>query len=251
VKVIFSKLYQGLIDLIFPKLPQCPVCGKEFNHGEINLCKRCIDKINFIKEDYCLKCGKLILPNQEFCYDCQHSNHYFDQARSVGLYDSGLKEYIKLFKYSKYRTLTEPLGDLMSSYTNRFYNINDFDIITYVPVHKKRLDERGFNQAFLLAKRIGENLKIDVESLLIRNKDTIKQSKLSRKERLRNLKSKFKIKGNINIDGKRILLVDDVYTTGATVNELSRILLNNRAESIKVITLASGRDLNLKRKCNS
>ena len=248
MKAIFSKLYQGLIELIFPSLPQCPVCHREFIHGEINLCEKCITEIEFIKEDYCLKCGKLILSNQDFCYDCQHSNRHFDGSRAVGLYDNGLKEYIKLFKYSKYRMLAEPLGDLMSNYTNRFYDIDKFDIITYVPVHQNRLEERGFNQAALLAKRIGENLKIAVEDLLIRDEDTLKQSKLSRKERLKNLKSKFKIKDNINIDDKRILLVDDIYTTGATVNELSRILLDNGAISIKIITLAIGRDLDLKRK---
>jgi len=251
VKAIFAKLYQGLIDLIFPELPHCPVCGREFSHGEINLCEKCITKIEFIKEDYCLKCGKLILSSQDLCYDCQHANHYFDQSRSVGLYDSGLKEYIKLFKYSKYRTLAGPLGDLMSNYTNRFYNIKDFDIITYVPVHPNRLAERGFNQAFLLAKRIGENLKIGVECLFIRGEDTVKQSKLSRKERLKNLKNKFMIKEGVNIGGKRILLVDDIYTTGATVDELARILLDNGADSIKIITLVSGRDLSLKRDFNS
>ncbi|TDX58891.1 ComF family protein [Orenia marismortui] len=240
----------GFIELFYPGLPKCPVCQREFDHGKINLCDKCLDQIEFIKEDYCIECGKLIFSNQKICFDCKQNNHFFNKARTVSVYEDGMKEYIKLFKYNKYRNLKEPLGDLLTIYIERFYNYKNFDYITYIPVHETRLNERGFNQAYLLAKRVSINLRIPLISTLCRKEDTEKQSKLSRKERLLNLHNKFEIKLKRGLQSKKILLIDDIYTTGTTVDEASKILLTEGVEDIKIITLAAGRDFELNQEFN-
>ena len=242
---ILTQLLTELCDLIYPEFPKCPACGSEFEAVEVGLCKNCIDKIKFIYENYCDKCGKVIKKDNQLCVDCQQYKRYFTTARAVGVYDAGLKEYIKLFKYHNQRQLAESLAELMVIYIERFYNCKEFDLITYIPLHKSRLQERGFNQAFLLAQEIADYFNLEVAHLLERRKDTIKQSKLSKLARRENLQKQFKIINSKRTNNKRILLVDDIYTTGATVNQASKVLLEARAKEIKIITLATGKDLNL------
>ena len=243
--LIISRLFLELFNLFYPEFPKCSVCSKEFEADKVDLCSNCIAKINFVYENYCIKCGKVVAENEEFCVDCQQYDRFFDQARAVGIYDEGLKEYIKLFKYQNQRHLAESLAQLMVIYINRFYQVKEFDLITYIPVHSNRLEERGFNQAYLLAKEISLYFKIELKTLLSRLESTIKQSKLSKRDRINNLKDKFKVVSPKEVSNKNILIVDDIYTTGATVNQASKILLNNEANNIKIITIATGKDLNL------
>lgn len=244
MKLILSKLATALLELFYPSFPQCPSCGSEFKPQEISLCNKCITKIEFITDDFCQQCGKSIGAKERFCQECRQRRFFFAEARAVGIYEQGLKQYIKQLKYDGYQSLARPLGELLSIYTQQFYDLKEIDLITYIPVHQERMEERGFNQAYLLARELGENTNLPVKSLLARQKNTIKQSKLSRQERLENVQNKFKVEQGHLVKEQKILLVDDIYTTGATVNEASRILLNHSAHSIKVITLATGRGIN-------
>ncbi|GAB6100032.1 hypothetical protein JCM16358_19110 [Halanaerocella petrolearia] len=181
--------------------------------------------------------------SQRLCQDCKELRRFFDQARAVGVYSKQLKDSIQKLKYSKYRSLAQPLGQLLAIYARRFYDLKQFDLITYIPVHQERMEERGFNQAYLLARELGSRINLSLQSLLVRQKNTIKQSKLSRKERLDNIKNKFTIEQSDLVRNKNILIVDDIFTTGATVNAASRILLNYEAQKVKVITVATGKDI--------
>ena len=133
----------------------------------------------------------------------------------------------------------------MIIYIRRFYNPQKFDYITYIPVHKTRLEERGFNQAHLLAERIADYFNLNLAELLIREQATVRQSKLSKLARKENLKQQFKAINHTQIANSKLLLVDDIYTTGTTVNQAAKILLEKEAKEVKIITLATGRDLNL------
>ncbi|GAB6138158.1 ComF family protein [Halanaerobaculum tunisiense] len=245
--MILARLLAGLAGLLYPEFPKCPSCGQGFQPEEIDLCTSCISQIEFIKEEFCPQCGKLTRPEEELCLDCQEQKRLFSKARAVGVYDAGLEEYIKEFKYDKCRELARPLGGLLAIYTRRFYQPSEVDLITYIPVHQERLKERGFNQAYLLARELGQNLDLAVNSLLVRQQDTVKQSKLSRQERLQNVKGKFSIAQPYLVTDKQILLVDDILTTGATVNEASRILLKAEADKVQVMTLATGRSNKIRR----
>ena len=242
---ILARLLTELCDLIYPEFPKCPVCGKEFEADEVKLCAKCIAKINFVYEDYCDKCGKVVAENKELCVDCGRYERYFTTARAVGVYNEGLKEYIKLFKYHNQRQLAESLAQLMIVYIERFYDLQEFDLITYIPLHKSRLQERGFNQAYLLAKEIANYFNVPLGTLLMREQATIKQSKLSKLARKKNLEEQFKVVNAKKVRSKNILLIDDIYTTGTTVNQASKILIDSVANKVKIITLATGKDLNL------
>ncbi|MCK8827015.1 ComF family protein [Natroniella acetigena] len=238
---MLSKVYNFILELLYPAWPSCPACGREFSSSEIGFCSECIDEIEFIGDDYCIKCGKLT--ENKLCLDCREQERFFSQARAVGLYDAGLKEYIKQLKYEQRQQLARPLAGLLTRYAEYYYQINRLDLITYIPIHKERLEERGFNQAYLLAKQLASELRLPIKSLLARIVDTARQSELARQERLQNLAGKFKIENQQLVKGQRILLVDDIFTTGATVNEASKLLLEAGAKDVKVITLATGMDL--------
>ena len=223
-----------MCDLVYPSLPKCPACGNQFEPQEVELCQTCIAKINFVYENYCNKCGKVVTEDTELCVDCQQYDRYFTTARAVGVYDAGLKEYIKLFKYHNQRCLAKCLAELMIVYINSFYSSKEFDLITYIPLHKNRLQKRGFNQALLLAEEIADCFNLELGTLLMRDQSTIKQSKLSKLARLNNLKKQFKVINNNQIFDKKILLVDDIYTTGATVNQATKVLLAAKAKEEKI-----------------
>ncbi|MCK8816037.1 ComF family protein [Natroniella sulfidigena] len=237
---MLSRIYNFILDILYPAWPSCPACGREFSSSEIGLCSECIDEIEFIGADYCVKCGKLT--KNKICLDCREQERFFSQARAIGLYNKGLKEYIKQFKYDKQQQLAQPLGSLLAKYAEYYYQLNQLDLVTYIPIHKQRLEERGFNQAYLLAKQLNSELRLPIKSLLARVADTARQSELARQERLQNLAGKFRVENQQLIRGQRILLVDDIFTTGATVNEASKLLLEAGAEDVKVITLATGKD---------
>lgn len=182
---------------------------------------------------------------------CLFSDHYyFSRMASFGYYEDGIKEVIGAFKYKKHKNLAEPLGIILALYLNDKLSWNDIDCIVPIPVYNDVLQKRGFNQSALLAEVIGRELgKLVSQKMLIKISPTEDQSKLSRQERMENVKGAF-ISGN-ECKGKRILLVDDVFTTGSTVNEASRVLKEGGALSISVITLAksvlytSGQDNNI------
>jgi ComF family protein len=160
-------------------------------------------------------------------------------ARAFGVYDGSLLEAIHRFKYTGKTPLSRPLSLLARETFCQFWGEKAIDLLIPVPLHVKRLRDRGFNQALLLAKRWAklENLSLDPFALL-RTRWTEPQTSLSRNERKKNIKGAFAVKEPESVRGERLLLVDDVYTTGATVNECARVLMNAGAEFVDVLTLA-------------
>lgn len=148
-------------------------------------------------------------------------------------------EAMHLFKYAKKASLSKPLGLLTRETFFRFWDNDSVDLVVPVPLHVKRLRERGFNQAHLLIRRWAKEEGISFDGLaLFRSRWTEPQTTLSRAERQKNIKGAFSVVSPQNIKGKRILLVDDVYTTGSTVNECAKVLAKADAEFVDVLTLA-------------
>jgi len=147
-----------------------------------------------------------------------------------------LKKAINLFKFHGIKRLSEPLSA-------KIYNMDlpEVDMVMPVPLYKKRLRERGFNQSALLGKYLAKRLEVPLNlSLLVRNRDTRPQVGLSAKERKKNIRNAFEIKGEGMIRGRRVLLIDDVFTTGATARECSKVLRKAGANEVFVITLSHG-----------
>ncbi len=239
-KRMLKLLKQAIIDFLYPPVVKCVVCEKELAR-EFSLCDDCIARIDFINHRFCNKCGRVVEGEESICGSCQKDQLYFKQARAVGVYAAGLKEYIKLLKFNKQRQLVKPLARLLEATVLRFYSCKEIDLISYIPSHREKKLERGFNQAQLLAEELAKRLKLPCEKLLAKKKVGKTQSKLDREERFANVKESFAIIDKEVVEGKKILLVDDIYTTGATVNEASKLLSSNQAQEIKIVTLATGR----------
>lgn len=163
---------------------------------------------------------------------------YFSWARGILIYDDATSKAIQKFKYNMDTTYSKALGLIISSYSD----LKSFDMVIPVPLHIKRLRERGFNQSLLLARAVGKRHRITVDPFALkRTRWTVPQVNLSGKERKLNVKGAFEVQKDVK--GKRVLLVDDVYTTGATVRECSKVLKKSGAKDVCVLTLARTAEL--------
>jgi ComF family protein len=164
---------------------------------------------------------------------------YFTMARALGAYEGSLQEAIHRWKYEGKTYLTPFFAEWMEEGLNRHWGPHSLDLLIPVPLHTQRLRERGFNQALLLVKELSRRTGIPYrKTILQKKKPTIPQVNLSGTEREKGLRGAFQVIGKEELLGKSVLLVDDVYTTGATVNECSKVLLRGGAERVNVLTLA-------------
>ncbi|MGQ9456504.1 MAG: ComF family protein [Armatimonadota bacterium] len=170
--------------------------------------------------------------------------YHFDTARSVGLYEGILKEAIHVLKYRKHVALANPLGKIMADQLPKLLpanQTNQIDVIIPVPIHRSKLLDRGFNQAEELARRVSQLTRVPIETkTLVKIKITPDQVGLPREQRAENLLGAFAVTDITKVAGKKILLVDDVFTTGATLSEAAKVLRANGAYQINSYSLARG-----------
>lgn len=230
---VIHYLYSGL-DILFP--PQCAGC----KCSGYRWCPDCIKKSPKVAEIICPHCG---MPNVEknICYYCQQHPPSFKAARAWGLHVDPLRQAVHQLKYRRDIALGEILSiSLLDLIQTQNWNIN---LIVPIPLAKKRLRQRGYNQAVLLAYPLAWHLGIEYSTkALIRNRETRTQIGLTKKERRENVRNVFSPDSYI-IRGKKILLVDDVITTGATLDSASEALLRCGAEAVYAVTLARAASL--------
>lgn len=235
------KLYiEAILDIIYPEKGICFICNKidEDIKGKY-ICDDCYESISFTDKGGCEICGKRLHLNFKTCEDCLDYKRYFNKVYSPIEYKGIIKDAIYKYKYKNNAYMYKLFGRLLMNYLNDF-KLNDIDVIVPVPLHRSKLRTRGFNQAALISKYISRNLNINIENNnLIRQKKTLIQNKLNKYERIENIKDAFKVKCSEKFKDKKILLIDDIYTTGATVNECSRILLRSGAEEVNILTIAN------------
>ncbi len=230
-----------LIDLLFPR--RCPICDRPVDKIGNDICKACLPKIRYVESPYCLKCGKPLKDDaKEYCMDCINATHIFDRGRALYEYDT-VKEAIYRFKYEGRKEYATFFGRQLAKRLSKEILSWKPDAILPVPLHKDRLKERGYNQAFLLARELGRALNIPVnEEILYRKRATIPQKELNVKERQNNLKNAFKIRQN-DVKLKTIIVVDDIYTTGSTMNGIAQCLKEAGTEKIFFVSLAVGKGI--------
>lgn len=234
---------EGMVELLFPPQQQCPVCRQEDSyHGGLG--KNCLRKIALVLPPICLKCGRpkrLAAAAKETCPQCNENQYYFSEARSVGVYEGALREYLAELKYRYRPDLGQALGMLLVEWVKNHRSYQKINLIIPIPIHWQKLTARGYNQAELLAnplqKYLGIPLKCDI---IVRNKITLSQNALHKEERFANVHEAFRVVNTKPLAGKKILLIDDIFTTGATVSEASRVLMRAGALDVKVLTLAGG-----------
>ena len=233
--------------IIFPDNIYCIRCASIIDSTRpYALCDDCIRNFHWTNKKTCDKCGKLMEDDGIYilCKDCRHDSHYFKKGFTCLMYGLYEKELVLAFKYGKQGYMGEKLADMMMDRMEpEFENGLNVDIVIPVPIHKKKLRQRGFNQAELMARPLSKKwgLPLDCKTL-IRTKSTPAMSNLTPLQRRENIAGAFvieKVKEGV-VKDKSILLVDDVYTTGSTVDECSKVLLAAGAKDVYVITLAAG-----------
>lgn len=244
-KKILYEYIDTFLNFIFPRNIYCILCGKPVDRDEkYSICDECKTNLKFIEGKTCEKCGK---PISEFhmerkCHECINSSRFFTKAISCIEYDDISKKIIYDLKYNKKRYISYHIAEIMYDRLKE-EEMNCFDIIIPVPLHPTKEKNRSFNQASIIGKYLSRmtNIRIDNKAL-IRSKNTITQNMLTREQRRKNLEHAFNVVKRNDIIDKSILIIDDIYTTGATINQCSKVLIENGARSVYAVTLATGRN---------
>lgn len=224
--------------IIFP--PRCVVCEKLLFIDE-EICKECREKLPFVGNIYCMKCGKPLESERELCTDCKRRKHYFTRGVALWSYSPALKKSLYRFKYNNKQYYAQYYGKELACRYGWMIRGWGIEKIIPIPLHRKKEKQRGYNQAYLLAKELSRLTDIPVDDKIItRIRNTVPQKKLNDRERQKNIKDAFKINQNV-VKLKTILLVDDIYTTGSTFDEVARILAEAGVSRIYVISLCIGR----------
>lgn len=236
-----KRILTGLADIVFP--PQCLTCESILDpENNTPLCPDCFSTIHFIQPPLCICCGipfESTAGDNHLCSDCILSKPLFTIARAVGRYETRLLDAIHSFKYKGKISTGEILGKIMADFAYPAFTMTDYSLIIPVPLHPKRLRERGFNQSVILAKEISKRFHIPLDFLTLkRHMYTEAQINLGRKDREANVSGVFTVGDSAKIQGQRIILVDDVYTSGSTVRECTLVLMQSGAEAVAILTLA-------------
>lgn len=234
-----KNILKNFMNILAPDDIKCIACDAELScDNKYGLCDKCLAKMPVIKKP-CNKCGREIFDDGKYCFDCKEGGFAFDRVYSCLNYEDFAVSLVYNLKYGGAKYLAKYMAQLIADKIKE-ENIA-FDFIVPVPLNENRERTRGFNQAKLIADQVAKILDCKVETCLDRIKDTPFQASLARIERIENVKGAFEVVDKKIVKGKNILLLDDIYTTGSTVNECSKVLKNNKANKVFVITYASAK----------
>lgn len=232
----------ALADMLYPRA--CIGCGISAPDIFAHVCWECWADVVRIEPPFCALCGDPVAGSIEHeftCFSCTDHSPAFEAARSVVRYDGVAGTALRMFKYERALWLAPDLAVWMEYCIRAEYSRFTFDFIVPVPLHAVRRRERGYNQAALLARALGRRIKCPVRPSVVRRiRKTATQTHLTAKQRISNVHAAFDFRKEGKLAGRRILLVDDVMTTGATVNACATALKKGGAASVHVITVARG-----------
>lgn len=226
--------------LLFPR--RCPVCHDVVEDAGELVCKICRTRLPYVAEPSCLKCGKPLLSEErEYCGDCGRKKLLFRQGKAPFVYDKQMRESIARYKYGGRREYASFYAEEILRRCAREAVWWKGEVLVPIPLHPSKKRKRGYNQAALLARELSKRCGIPVdEKLLLRTRKTRAQKELNDQERLANLKNAFSVREG-KVPYKNIILIDDIYTTGSTVNEAARVLREKGAETVFFLCICVGR----------
>ncbi len=231
-----------LLDLIYPRF--CAGCGDIVRGRENHICWDCFSGINIISRPICSLCGdpaEGIIEHEYTCSWCVNHHPHFDIARSAVRYRGVLKDTMHAFKYNQDVHMVNDLAELLISCARTHYLNEEFDAVTVVPLDAKKKRQRSYNQSTLLASRLAKAIGVKFAEGCARRCRSIRpQVELNARQRRLNVKGAFDVAERAWVKGRSLLLVDDVMTTGATVNELAKVLKEAGAVRVCVATVARG-----------
>ncbi len=219
--------------MLIPSGVKCIICGAECNGTA--LCPDCYNSLPFI-HNHCRVCGGEVYGELDICDDCVGNPHLYDRCHCVLEYDGVVRDKILALKNNHKKYIALPLSDiLMQEYGKLGWNV---DIIVPVPIHDNRRKERGYNQSELICSRLSNDTGLVDTNILTRVVDTPHQTGLDRANRKKNIHSAFKVSDRSKVKGKTILVIDDIYTTGSTIDECVKTLKKAGANAVYVLCLS-------------
>lgn len=228
----FKATMQFLISVFFPN--RCIFCGELIDPFE-DICESCVENLPFIKGEICLHCGAA----KEDCSCNKRHSHFYESVASPLYYKDEVKSCIQRYKFRDERNIGKALAKLMADTLIERFDDIDFDYVTYIPMYRKKERKRGFNQSRLLAREISELCGIPfADKMIIKLYDTDNQHDCTRLERTGNLIGAFDISSHFDLTDKTVLLIDDIKTSGATLNECGKMLYLNGANRVICLTAA-------------
>ena len=237
LKVLFRKWRSKL----YLDGPVCSACGKELlSHIRGGMCPECEKTSVKLGTDICGKCGRVLANEAEFCDTCIRNERAFVRARSCYVYEGAPKKFVYRLKFGGRRYLAAFIAEAM---VDRYLDCGfECDCVVAVPLSAKRKRKRGYNQAELIAEELSSRLKLPlIDGALVKTKENKSQAKLKRREREENVRGVYEVTSPETFKGRRVLVVDDVMTTGATLGEVSRVLYKAKARSVEALTYCSTR----------
>ncbi len=240
-------ILEKLLDVIYPSNIYCISCGSVIdNSREYSLCDSCMKDFHWVGSHTCGKCGKILDDNyrHELCYDCRNIERSFDKGFTCVQYGLLERGVIMDFKYRGKSYIGKKLGDIL--FDRMEVEDVEVDLVVPVPMYARNQNVRGYNQAQVMASRLADLKKVPCATgLLERTKKTAPMKGLGAVERYENLKNVFAVspKNHYTISGKRVLLVDDIFTTGSTLDACSKVLREAGAEKVYVLTFACGANI--------
>ena len=225
-----NKFFSAIKNSMFPHY-DCPFCGKETIDGK--LCKNC--KSYLIMPKYCAICGEHVSEIDNLCNECKEQKRYFDASRSVAEYNSVVSKAVQDLKYNAKRYIAEDFAGLLADvFVKTGWNV---DYVCAVPSSPMRMKERGFNHSEDIAKSFCKLCNLQYVDLIKKVKETRHQTEISQEERYKNLDDAFKLNDDIDIKNKNILIVDDVFTTGSTLNACAKATRKGKPNKIFCLTI--------------
>lgn len=240
-------ILEKALEIVFPSSIYCISCGSVIDASrDYALCDNCMEHFHWVGEKTCEKCGKILDVNErrDVCHDCRNFEHDFDKGFTCVQYGLLERGVLMDFKYKGKSYIGRKLGELL--YDRIQLEDIQYNLVVPVPMHQKRQNERGYNQAAVMAAELAKKAKVDyAPELLKRKAETQPMKGLGAFERRENLKNIFEVspKNHYTIAGKNILLIDDIYTTGSTLDACSRVLKDAGAAKVYGLTFACGANI--------
>lgn len=237
--MLLSRIAKSCMDIVLP--PGCAVCGARLPFEECGrFCDTCCSGIRYLTPPFCRICGFEVFGgdgHNPLCGECLKNPPVYSIARSVVRYDIQVQQLVHKLKYDSDLSVVPGISELIGGYD--MAEFADIDCIVMVPLHLDRLRRRGLNQAAVLARLFfADRLALIQSDWLIRTRNTVPQTELGRAARRGNLRGAFQVRSTSNFQGAAVCLVDDVFTTGTTVKECSKVMMKQGARKVKVLTLA-------------
>ena len=235
-----KKIKNTFLDILYPR--HCPVCHHIPENRGQKICGGCKERLKPVNGPRCYKCSKpLHDPGQEYCENCRSRSHLFEQGIGIFPYSTLLQESLYRLKYGKRQEYGTFYGELAAFYARKQIEKWQIQRIIPIPLHRKRMEKRGYNQAEIIAEALGKRLNLPVKKKQLKRKiNTKPQKDLDPIQRRANMRGAFITKSDLQ--GENILLIDDIYTTGTTIDEAAGALKKAGAGGVYFLVIAIGAD---------